>query len=379
MSNIYRVCSRCIMDTTDPDIEFDENDVCNHCRRYDDMENRVAKAKDGKQALGKIVDQIKKEGIGAKYDCIMGLSGGIDSSYLACQAKKLGLRPLAVHVDAGWNSELAVKNIENIVKILEIDLYKYVVNWEEMQDLQVAFLRSGVVNIDIPQDHAFFAALYSYAVKSGIRYVLHGGNIATESILPRSWMGHSAMDKKYLMSIHKRFGKRKLRTFLTLSFYQHYVKYPLTKKKMRVIQLLNYMPYIKEEAKHVLVREFGWADYGNKHFESRFTKFHQGYYLPARFGYDKRKAHLSSLIVSGQLTREEALNEMEKELYPADELREDRLFIMKKLGLTEKEFDEILQIDNKTIIDDYPSYDAIIKCGSYFKNMIRKVLKKTQR
>lgn len=360
------------MDTTDPEITFDDRGVCNHCRNFDEkIKPRWFPNEEGQKKLNAIIKQIKREGNNKEYDCIIGLSGGVDSSYLAYQAKKFGLKPLAIHVDGGWNSELAVKNIENIVKKLDIDLYTYVVDWEEMQDLQVAFLRSGVANQDVPQDHAFFAALYSLAISKNIRYVLSGGNLATESILPTAW-GYDAMDSRHLKAIHKRFGQRKLKKFPIVSYFKLRVYYPYI-KRMKVVRPLDFMPYNKQEAMEILGKELDWRYYGGKHYESRFTKFFQGYYLPQKFGYDKRKAHLSSLIISEQMTRAEALEEMEKDLYPTEQLQEDRQFIAKKLGLTEQEFELLMKTPNKTF-QDYPSNFYLYQITNKIKKYLKKII-----
>lgn len=343
------------MDTTDPEITFDEKGVCNHCLKFD---NRLKKNwfpnDEGKKRLDKIVNQIKNDGKNKKYDCVIGLSGGVDSSYLAYILKKLypDLRILAIHVDGGWNSELAVHNIENIVKRLGIDLFTGVVSWKEMQDLQLAYFKSQLANQDVPQDHAFFATLYHVANTNGIKYFLSGGNLATESILPSSW-GYNAMDATQLKAVHKKFGKKKLKEYQTVSFFKRKIYYPYF-KKFKIIRLLDFLPYMKDEAKEIIKNELNWRDYGGKHHESKFTKFFQAYWLPAKFGFDKRKAHLSSLIVSGQITREEALNELKKPLYDKDELQEDKEFVSKKLGISLEEFEDIMLQENKTFLD-YPS------------------------
>jgi N-acetyl sugar amidotransferase len=363
----YRICTRCIMDTSDPEITFDEQGECNHCQRFDQQsKDKWFPNEKGRELLAAIVDRIKREGANQEYDCIMGLSGGADSSYLAYQVKQLGLRPLVVHVDAGWNSELAQNNIENIVKILGFDLFTYVVDWEEILDLQVAFLRASLANQDVPQDHAFFAKLYEFAVKNGIRYVLSGSNFATESILPRSW-GYNAMDAKHLKNIHKLFGQSPLKTYPTISFFKYYFYYPL--RGMKVVRPLNYMPYNREEAIKLLEQELKWKNYGKKHYESRFTKFFQGYFLPKKFGFDKRRAHLSSMILSQQISREAALEEMETELYPPDQAREDMAFIAKKLGLTEQEFNDLFNLPNKNY-KEYPSNERMFQ----FIHKIRRLL-----
>ncbi len=344
------------MDTSDPEIIFDEDGVCNHCKRFEnELRQRWFPNEEGKKKLDTIIAKIKEDGKGKEYDCVIGLSGGVDSSYLAYVLRTLypDLRILAIHVDGGWNSELAVHNIENIVKMLSIDLHTEVINWEEMKDLQLAYFKSQLANQDVPQDHAFFATLYKVAVEHyKIKYFLSGGNLATESILPTAW-GYNAMDGKQLRAVHKRFGKIKLKDYTTVSFFKRHIYYPYI-KKFKIIRPLDYLPYNKDEAKQIIMEKINWRDYGGKHHESRFTKFFQAYWLPTKFGYDKRRAHLSSLIVSGQITREEALKEMEKPLYDPIELKEDIEFLSKKMGLTVEEFKKIMEMPNKTF-RDYPS------------------------
>lgn len=365
----YQICTKCIMDTTDPDIVFNEQGVCNHCIDFEEnTKKRWFPNEQGKQKLDAIIAKIKKEGKNKEYDCILGLSGGVDSSYVAYVAKKeFGLRLLAVHVDAGWNSELAVRNIENIVKKLKIDLYTHVVDWEEVKDLQVSFLKASISNQDVPQDHAYFAALYAFAVKNNLRYVLSGGNLATESIMPEAW-GYNAMDLRHLMSIHKMFGSRKLRTFPRVNFFQYYVYYPYI-KRMTVIRPLNFMPYDKTAAIKVLEKELDFKYYGGKHYESRFTKWQQAHYMPSKFGFEERRAYLSSLVVSGQITRQEALNEINKAVYTPQELKEDSLFVMKKLGLSEQEFNDILARPPKTFAD-YPSNERLFDIKDDIKRFL---------
>lgn len=337
----YQVCTRCVVDTTDPLITFDDQGVCNHCKYF---ENNIKPVwfpnEEGQAKLETMIAEVKAYGAGKDYDCIIGMSGGIDSSYIAVKVVEWGLRPLVVHVDAGWNSELAVQNIEQITRRLGLDLVTHVIDWEEMQDVQLAFMRANVANQDVPQDHAFFAALYSYAVKSDIRYVISGSNFATESVLPQAW-GYDAMDIKHLEAIHSKFGTRRLKKFPRVSFFDFYFRFPLV-KKMRILAPLNYMNYDKEEAMRILERDWGWRYYGGKHYESRWTRFFQGYYLPYKFGYDKRKAHLSSLVVAGQLTRSEALEQLKRPLYTANELAEDKAFIAKKLGITEEALADLI-------------------------------------
>ncbi len=351
----YQICTNCVMDTTDPEIEFDKNGACNHCRKFENiLKKNWFPNEVGREKLNTIVKKIQEDGKTYDYDCVIGLSGGVDSSYLAyaLRTQYPELRILAIHIDAGWNSELAVHNIENIVKILDIDLYTAVINWEEMKDLQLAYFKSQLANQDVPQDHAFFATLYDAADKHGIKYFLTGSNLATESILPSAW-GYNAMDATQLKAVHKKFGKIKLKDYTTVSFFKRKIYYPYI-KKFRIIKPLNLMPYNKDEAKRIIIDKINWRDYGAKHHESRFTKFFQSYWLPTKFGFDKRKAHLSSLIVSGQLTREEAFQELKKPLYNENELKEDKEFLAKKMGISMVEFDNIMDMPNKTF-KDYPS------------------------
>jgi len=351
----YQICTNCVMDTTDPEIEFDKNGACNHCRKFENiLKKNWFPNEVGREKLNTIVKKIQEDGKTHDYDCVIGLSGGVDSSYLAyaLRTQYPELRILAIHIDAGWNSELAVHNIENIVKILDIDLYTAVINWEEMKDLQLAYFKSQLANQDVPQDHAFFATLYDVADKHGIKYFLTGSNLATESILPSAW-GYNAMDATQLKAVHKKFGKIKLKDYTTVSFFKRKIYYPYI-KKFRIIKPLNLMPYNKDEAKRIIIDKINWRDYGAKHHESRFTKFFQSYWLPTKFGFDKRKAHLSSLIVSGQLTREEAFQELKKPLYNENELKEDKEFLAKKMGISMVEFDNIMDMPNKTF-KDYPS------------------------
>ncbi|WP_439565179.1 N-acetyl sugar amidotransferase [Microcella sp.] len=339
----FQMCTRTVMDTTDPEITFDESGVSSHALLYDrTMKATVDAANAGERAdeLAAVVERIKKAGRGKPYDCVIGISGGVDSTYLVLQAVKLGLRPLAVHFDSGWNSELAVGNIENIVSRLGLDLFTDVVDWREMKDLQLSFFKASVANCDIPTDHAFPAVAYRQAAKYGIRYILSGHNLATESILPQSW-GYNAADAKHVKAIQKRFGSVKLATYPVLGIFKRYFWYGYI-RPITTVQLLNYMPYIKADAKQAIADELGWRDYGGKHYESVFTRYFQGSYLPKKFGFDKRKAHLSSLILSGQLTREQALAELAEPDYPADLERQDHEFIAKKLGLSVAQFDEII-------------------------------------
>jgi aminotransferase len=344
------------MDTTDPQITFDSDGICNHCHYF---ENNVKQYwfpdERGTPMLEKMIAEVREYGKGKRYDSIIGLSGGVDSSYLAVKVAEWGLRPLAVHVDAGWNSELAVKNIEQIVEKAGLDLVTHVVDWEDMRELQLSFLRSHVANQDTPQDHAFFAALYNYSVKENIKYAINGSNYATESILPQAW-GYDSMDAAHVKAIHKQFGRQKLKNYPIVSFYQYFYYYPRV-KGMTILKPLNYMHYSKTEAVDYLEKNYGWRYYGGKHYESRWTRFFQAYYLPTKFGYDKRKAHLASLVVTGEITRDQALAELEKPLYTENELAEDKAFIAKKLGISVQELDELVHAPPRHY-SEYPTHEA---------------------
>lgn len=338
----YQRCVRTIMDTTDPDIWFDEHGVSSHVHRFETHfapELQKAQAGERRAELDALVAKIKKSGEGKPYDCIVGISGGVDSSYVALQAVRLGLRPLAVHFDSGWNSELAVDNIHNLVSRLGLDLYTHVVDWREMRDLQLSFFKASVANADTPTDHAFGWVAYTQAQKYGIKYILSGANYASESILPSAW-GYDAADAKHVKAIQKRFGTVKLKTYPLMGLVKRNLWYPEV-RRIRTVPLLNYLPYFYNEAKREIAEELGWRDYGGKHYESVFTRYFQGYYLPMKFGYDKRLAHYSSLIVSDQLTRDEALRLMETTNYPDDLRRQDHEFIAKKLGVSVAELEEI--------------------------------------
>lgn len=363
------------MDTTDPEITFDEQGVCNHCQNFDAItrQNWFPNA-EGEVKLRQIVDRIKQEGIGKEYDCIIGLSGGVDSSYLALKVADWGLRPLVVHVDAGWNSELAVSNIEKIVKHNNFDLYTHVVDWEEMRDLHIAFLLSGISNQDVPQDHVFFASLYKFAVKNRIKYILSGGNIATEGIFPSFWHGGSAMDSINLKAIHKKFGNKPLKTYNTINFFQYYIWFPFV-KKMRTVRPLNYMDFNKEKAGIELEAALGWKTYGRKHGESLFTKVFQNDYLPRKFGYDKRRPHLASLINSGQMTRDEAMQKLEEPLYDPTEREIDLNYFCKKLRITREQYEAYISGPSRRY-DEFPNWNTRHRLLKKIQGRIERLLKK---
>lgn len=374
MKNTYQICTRCVMDTSDPEISFDNYGHCNHCTEaLQKLKQSYMPDARGQKKLEKLIDEIRRTGKDKKYDCMIGLSGGIDSSWLTYKSKEWGLHPLIFHVDAGWDSPIAAQNVQNLVRYLGYELHTFTVDWEEMRDLQRAYLYSSLANQDVPQDHAFFAVLFHTAAKMGLRYWLSGFNLATESILPRSW-GYTAMDSRQLKAIHKQFGQRPLRNFPTLSFWDYCKFYNdiLFFPTVKAVTPLNWMPYNAEEARRILQREAGWENYGRKHSESVFTKFFQNYYLPTKFGYDKRRAHLSSLIVSGQMTRDEALVELEKPLYPQTEFYSDKGIVLERLGLTEEEWDHIFNLPNRCF-HDYPNWSGMLNTARYLKRFLRRI------
>ena len=357
MRENYQICTRCIMDTTDPNIVFDDNGICNHCHDYDRMmEQKVIVGMAGEEYLAKLVEEIKRDGKNKPYDCLIGVSGGVDSTYVAYLVKKkMGLRPLAVHMDNGWDSELAVKNIEETLKRLEIDLHTEVLDWEEFKGLQTAFLKASTPDSEIPSDHAIWAVIGDLAEKLKVKYILSGFNVRTETHLPSAWsQGH--YDWKYIRSVQKLFGRGKLETFPHIPFFTYYRRL-FTQKR---VDILNYIDFNKTAAMKFLEDELGWRYYGGKHHESIYTRFYQGYILPAKFGYDKRRSHLSSLICSKEITRANALEEIKNPTYAPSLLEEDREYVSKKFGLSQDEFETIMNLPKKSI-SDYPSYGRILE------------------
>ncbi len=357
------------MDTTDSMITFDENGVCDHCRNYEKnikpfRENREERSKE----LEELAIEIRKAGTGKEYDCILGLSGGADSSYLAYIAKEImHLRPLIYVVDTGWNLNVAVENIEKMVKGLNLDMYTEVVNWKEMADLQLAFFKSSISSCDHPQDHAIFAGLYNYAVKHRIKYVLTGSNEATEFIRPPiEWLYMN--DIVMIKDIHRRFGKVELKTFPMCGMLRYKFLYRYIYGMKRVYPL-DYVVYDKEKAMNLLHEKYGWTKYENKHYENVFTRFFEGYYLPHKFGFDTRKNVFSSQILDGTMTREEALEALKRPPYDPDQMQLDKEYIAKKLGITTEEFDAIIEQPNKTPAD-YRNQLWLIKLGVSLSRLI---------
>lgn len=346
------ICTNCVMDTTDTKITFDEKGICDHCNTYfNEIEPNWYPNDQGWQQITKTAELIKKSGEGKDFDCIIGMSGGIDSSYLVYLAKEeLGLNPLVFHVDAGWNSQQAVHNIERIIDKLGLDLYTEVINWEEMKDLQLAFFKSGVPHIDAPQDYAFFATMYKFARQYNVKYILTGGNYSTECIRnPLEWMYYQS-DTSQLKDIHRQFGTISLKSFPITNILWHKIYLPYV-KKIKLIRPLDFFPYHKEEATQFLVDHLGYQRYEQKHFESRFTKFYESYWLPVKFGYDTRKVQYSSLILTGQMTREEALKKLEHPAYNEETIKHDFEYIANKLGITVDELQGYMDAPNKTYKD----------------------------
>ncbi len=327
-----RVCGRCVMDDSDPGITFDDQGNCSVCTRYlEQTELRGYRAGTSDETLKRLVAQMKKAGEGREFDCVLGLSGGVDSSYMAYVAHQHGLRVLAVHVDTGWNSEMAVRNIERVCSGLGYELHTIVMDWPTMKELMRAYMFSGLANLDVPQDHLFCAAVYRFAKEYGVKYLLNGSNLATEGASPPFSAQHSYRDFWEIRSVYRRHGRGKsLKKFIRLSLREAWFGVPGVTK----MNLLDYVPYTKKDAIELLTGKFGWEYYGGKHFESRFTKWFQSAYLPKKFGYDKRRYHLSCLVLNGEMTREEALKELEKPPYPEKEMAEDEAYILKKMDIS---------------------------------------------
>lgn len=357
--NSYRICTRCIMDTTDPDIEFDKDGVCNHCKRAEKLivENSIVDKVKMNEKLKELISNIKEAGKGKKYDCIIGVSGGVDSTYVAYLVKELGLNPLAVHLDNGWNSELAVSNIEKTLKTLNIDLYTYVIDWYEFKDIQMSFLKASTPDGEVPTDHAIISILYKLANRYNIKYILNGVNYATESIIPKKW-GYGYFDFKYISSIHRKFGKVRLKSYPHMNLFKMF--YYMFIKKIKFVPFLNYVEYNKGDAMSLIEKKLGWVYYGGKHYESIYTRFFQSYILPIKFNIDKRKGHLSSLIVSNQITRDKALEELKKEICPENLLKEDLEYTIKKFEISSTDFNQIMQTEPKNF-QSYPNYDSLFQ------------------
>lgn len=341
------------MDTTAPNISFDEFGNCNYCNSYFIQEQKVLKVSDDN--LSKIVSKIKTEGKNKKYDCIIGVSGGVDSTYIAYLVKKLNLNPLAVHLDNGWDSELAVSNIEKTLKKLNIDLYTHVIDWREFKDLQLSFLKASIPGMEIPTDHAIFAILNKLALKYDVRYIVNGSNFRMEHIMDPNWSeGVGQLDWLLIKNIQKLFGKEKLKTFPRMTRFDLY--YTRFIKKHTVVNLLDYIPFSKEKAMETIQSELGWIYYGGKHYESIYTRFTQAYIQPLKFNIDKRKAHYSNLICMGEMKREDALGKLKEDAYSDEKMKHSDLdYFLKKMQLNKDDFQGILDLPVKSY-KDYNGY-----------------------
>jgi len=357
------------MDTSDPMIQFDENGVCNHCTLgIERVKNETLRGEAAERQIEKIVSVIKANKSHKKYDCILGVSGGVDSTYTVWLVKQLGLTPLAVHFDNGWNSELAVKNIETVLERLDVDLYTYVVDWEEFKDVQLAFIKSSIPNLEIPTDHGIYATLYRVASQMGIRYIVCGNNIATESIMPASWMGVNPVQQyATILDIQKQFGTRPIKSLPLAGLLR--VLYYTFIKRIRMINILNCYDYDKKDALTLMKDKLGYKEYAYKHYESIYTRFFQSYILPKKYKMDKRRPHLASLIASNQMTRDEALKVLEQPICDPALLEEDRQFFLKKLDLTEAEFDKIMAQP----MTDYSQFKRYALIFDHFGELARKM------
>ena len=368
---MHTICPRCIMDTSDPGIQFNDRGLCNRCREYESVfAQHVLSPETRQRELADLVARIRADGRKREYDCLIGVSGGVDSTYVAYVTKKLGLRPLAVHLDNGWDSELAVCNIERCLKTLDIDLYTHVLDWDEFRDLQLAFLKASTPDSEIPSDHAILALMMKMAAKIGVRHVISGCNVVTEGVFAPTWSrGH--YDWKYIRTIHQKYGTIPLKKYVHFSLaglgWTRYVR------GQRQVYILNYLDYNKRQAMELIQKELGWKPYGGKHHESIYTRFFQSYILPRKFGFDKRRMHLSTLIMSGQISRDNALAEMQKPICSPDLMVEDKRYVCKKLGLPEAEFEAILALPPRTFWD-YSSYEKtfVVRAGRAMREAHRR-------
>ncbi len=336
----YKQCSISVMDNiADPNITFDDKGICNYYYEYiKQAEKYVHTGVEGEKKFNEIIETIKKDGNGREYDCILGVSGGVDSTYLAYIAKQQNLRVLCVHFDNGWNSELAVMNIQNVIDKLGFTLYTYVIDWNEFKDIQKAFIKANVIDIEAVTDIAIFSALDILCKKFKVKHIINGNNVVTEATLPYAWIFKNTSNLK---DIHKKYGTVPLKSYPLLSPIQRRIN--ARTKPFKTWDLLNYIPYNKDKAKKTIIEELNWRDYGGKHYESIFTRFYQGYILPVKFKVDKRKAHLSNLIFSGQISKEAAMVELDKPIYPKELFATDYEFVLKKLGFTDDEFQTYLK------------------------------------
>jgi N-acetyl sugar amidotransferase len=366
----YQICKKLVLDTTYPGIKFDNNGISSQYWDYQYIvKDKWKNNQNGLFELEKIIKKIKKDGLGKEFDCILGLSGGADSSYMLHMiVKEFNLKPLVFHVDGGWNSEIAVSNIKNLIDKLKLELFTEVINWEEMRDFQLVMFKSGVPHIDIPQDMAFISVLYKFAEKYNISYILNGGNISTECVQRPLDLIYWGSDMRHIRDLLKKFSTKKIKTFPFSSAFNHkfYLRYL---KNIKVIKPLNYLNYIKKDAMNLMTSLYDFKIYPQKHFESRFTKFFEGYWLPTRFGFDMRTVDLSSLILTGQMTREEALKELKKNPYDKNLIEQDFYYIAKKLNIDVKDLKKFLEMPKKYWWD-YKNLNYIFKISEKILKLI---------
>jgi len=365
----YKICSKTVMDTTDSDITFDNQGVSNHAIDFIEKSKlRIIDPEKRDSALNNLVKKIKADGKQKEYDCIIGVSGGTDSTYVAYLVKKMGLRPLAVHLDNGWDSELAVDNIDRVLKKLDIDLYTHVMDWEEFKGLQLSFLYASTPDLEIPTDHAINATLFQTAAKFDVKYILSGSNFNDEGIWPESWAyGH--LDWKYIKGIHKLFMKNPLTTYPHISLPKLF--YTVAIKRIKTIAILNYLSFEKYAARKLLEEQFDWRDYGGKHNESQYSKFVQEYILPKKFNIDVRKAYLSAPILRGQITRDEALDQLKEPIATAQNQDNQREYFLRKMGLSSHELEQIMAAPVKSRFD----YTSNIKLTRLLRSILNKLRK----
>jgi len=370
MTDVHQICSRCILDSNIPDISFNDEGICNYCVQHDEFEKQFPQGIEGKAKLQLLVDEMKKKGKNHKYDCIVGVSGGADSTYALYQTVQNGLRPLAMLFDNGWNSEIAVSNIKSATDKLGVDLETYVVDWEEFKSILISFLNASVPDADVPTDIGIKSTLYQTAVENKIDYIVTGGNFRTEGKIPRKW---SYMDGRYIQKVHKQFSGNNLNYYpnLTLFDYLYYIFF----KKIKVIGILNYINYNKSKIKDIISNELGWRDYGGKHYESIFTRFNQTQMRYKKFGYDMRLIEYAALVRSGQKQRDKAIEELKKPPYDEEQLEHDVNYVIKKLGISGEEFKRIYKLPPKTFLD-YPTYYPMINSFRPVVNFISRFVKR---
>ena len=366
----YQICTNCVMDTSDSTLTFDERGWCDYCRNFHlNIKPNWHPGDHGIKQIMPMIEKIKREGRGRDHDCLIGISGGLDSSYVAYVAKeKFGLRPLLFHCDAGWNSDLGVSNIQKIVDGLNLDLVTEVINWEEMKDLQRAFFLSQVPFVDTPQDLGLFSAIYNFAAKNDFKYVITGGNNSTECVRESIDWTYFSTDMRHVKDIHSKFGSRPLTSFPVCDIFKYKTYYRWI-KGIRVIKLLDSVPFIKQKAIEELNQKFGWQPYQQKHYESRFTRFFESQWTTKKFGYDKRRAYLSSEILTGQITRDEALERISRPELDDETMRQEFEYVATKLGWTVEEFKEVFNGQNKSF-KDYKNNFFLITLGARIANFL---------